>query len=203
MSDIIDVTTTDDSLVVYQTRDLTSTLIVQLPKGHNFGVGAAEEHGGREWMQATLVDGRIGYVLGPSARSHTTLGSMYRRCVQCGNEIKSAAMKCRFCGYILDAELRRELNSEEIPSHAVKYVESQANKALWCGILGLVICAPVLGSMAISSGNDAIATLAQYPHYAGPRGKAQAGRIMGWVDWAFFVIGVLGYIARSLNTVPK
>jgi hypothetical protein len=199
MNDAIEVTTIDDTVAIYQVRDSNSTAIAQVPRGHNIRLGAAEEYGGREWMEATLADGTVGYVLGPSARSHTTLGSMYKRCTQCGKEIKSAALKCRFCGYTLNAQL----NSQEIPGHAVKYVESQANKALWCGILGLFICAPILGSMAISSGNDVIATLAQYPLCAGPRGKAQAGRIMGWIDWAFFVIGLIGFIARTLNTTPK
>jgi hypothetical protein len=203
MSEIVDVTTIDDSLLVYQTRDLSSTLIAKLPGGQNIRLGPPGEHDGREWLEATLADGNVGYVLGPSARSHTTLGSMYKRCIQCGNEIRSAALKCRFCGYILDAQLRREHELQEIPAHAVKYIKSQANKALWCGVFGLVICAPVLGSMAISSGNDAIATLDQYPYYAGPRGKAQAGRIMGWVDWALFVLGILGYMARSIHTGPK
>jgi len=203
MSEIIDVTTTDDSLLVYQARELNSTVIATIPKGQNIRVGAPEEHAGREWLETTLADGSIGYVLGPSARSHTTLGSVYKRCIHCGNEIKSAALKCRFCEYILDSELRREHDSKEIPDHAVKYVKTQANKALWCGVLGLVICAPVLGSMAISRANDAIATLDQYPHYAGPRGKAMAGYIMGCIDWALFVIGLLAYFIKSVNTLPK
>lgn len=68
------VTTTDDMLRVYQDRDLSSTVIVQASKGLDIRLGAATVHEGREWIEATVEDGSAGYILGPSARSHTTMG---------------------------------------------------------------------------------------------------------------------------------
>jgi len=68
------VTTTDDMLQVYQDRDLSMNAVAQLSKGSEIQLGAATMHEGREWMEAILEDGRVGYVLGPSARGHTTLG---------------------------------------------------------------------------------------------------------------------------------
>jgi hypothetical protein len=61
-------------LQVYQNRDLSSAVIAQTPKGHEIQLGDATVHEGREWMEATLEDGSVGYVLGPNARSHTSIG---------------------------------------------------------------------------------------------------------------------------------
>src|SRR5262249_40670446 len=58
-----------------QTRDLSSSVIATLPKGSSIQLGALEESGGQEWIEATLEEGRIGYVLGPSALGHTTPGA--------------------------------------------------------------------------------------------------------------------------------
>jgi hypothetical protein len=67
------VTTTDDDLTLYKERDLSSSVIARVSKGRKIQLGAPELIDGREWMAATL-DNSVGYVLGPSARGHTTLG---------------------------------------------------------------------------------------------------------------------------------
>jgi hypothetical protein len=67
------ITTTDDALQFYQDRDLSSAVIARVPTGLDIQVGAATVREGREWLEATLEDGKAGYILGPSARSHTTL----------------------------------------------------------------------------------------------------------------------------------
>jgi hypothetical protein len=69
------VTASDDTLELYQARDLGSAVIAKLAKGSRIDLGTPIEWNGREWMQATLDDGTVGYVLAPSARSHTTLGA--------------------------------------------------------------------------------------------------------------------------------
>ena len=102
-------------------------------------------------------------------------------------------MKCRFCGTVLNTQLA----GQEIPPALEKQINSQANTALWCGIIGLFICGLILGIVAITNGNKAIRALGQYPQYVGPRGKANAGRIMGWigvVGWALILIARIGSI---------
>jgi hypothetical protein len=104
----VEVTVTEESLPVYQERDLISTVVAHVPRGHGINTRldvVAKDRIGREWMEATLADGTIGYILGTSARGHTTLGLTYKRCLYCGQMIKSAALKCRFCGRTLDAKL--------------------------------------------------------------------------------------------------
>jgi hypothetical protein len=60
-------------LAVYGARDLNSTVICHVPAGSKISLGEAEEFESREWMEATLDDGSAGYILGASARGHTTL----------------------------------------------------------------------------------------------------------------------------------
>jgi hypothetical protein len=67
--------TLDDALQVYQSCDFNSPVVAQLPRGAEIQLGAASEFEGREWLEATLLDGSTGYVLGPSARSHTEVSN--------------------------------------------------------------------------------------------------------------------------------
>jgi len=68
------ITATDDCLQVYSQPDFASPAIAQIPKGESIELGDSAIHEEREWIFATLADGRTGYVLGPSVRSHSTLG---------------------------------------------------------------------------------------------------------------------------------
>jgi hypothetical protein len=65
---------TDDALQIYQDRDLGSPVIADIHKGVEIQFGAQTIHEGRQWIEARLADGAFGYVLGPSARAHTTMG---------------------------------------------------------------------------------------------------------------------------------
>jgi hypothetical protein len=112
----------------------------------------------------------------------------------CGEIIRAEAMKCRFCGHVLDAALE----SHDPPSYILSDIENDAGKALLFGIIGLFICGPVFGSMAISRGNRALRELDNYPLFpGGPRGKANAGRILGWIDWALLALVFLIRIANA------
>jgi len=112
-------------------------------------------------------------------------------CPQCAEIIKKDALKCRFCGRTL-----HELAQQEVPAYVVAEMDSMANQALTYSIIGIFICAPILGSVAISKGNKAIQLMENYPMYVGPRGKAQAGRIIGWIDIILFAIGIIGMLSR-------
>lgn len=68
------VTATDDTVQIYQCRDLDSSVIAHVPQGHQIQLGTAEVFEGREWVEAILEDGTVGYILGPTARGHTTFG---------------------------------------------------------------------------------------------------------------------------------
>ena len=120
-------------------------------------------------------------------------GAGEKHCTRCGEIIRAEAMKCRFCGHILDSALV----SSDPPPDVLAAINSNANSALTMGIIGLVICGPVLGSMAISSGNKALHALDNYPLFlGGPRGKAKAGVILGWLDWILLILAVISNAAR-------
>jgi hypothetical protein len=102
-------------------------------------------------------------------------------------------MKCRFCGNILDSALE----SHVPPSYELAAIQSDATSALTCGIIGLFICGPVLGSIAISKGNKALRALDKFPQFTeGPRGKAKAGVVLGWISWAFIALYVIVMISK-------
>jgi hypothetical protein len=159
--------------------------------GYDFTLG--------KMQPAPPVVAEVGSPLSSAVRSalvaRGALAADEQYCPQCREIIKLAALKCRFCGHVLSSQL----NSQEIPSHVAKEVESQANKALWYGIIGLFICQPILGTMAISSGWKAIETLDRYPLYPGPRGRASAGRVMGWVAWGLFVLAIVGNLSKTFQ----
>jgi hypothetical protein len=67
------VRTLDDTLLVFEDRDLASAVIRQLAEQEEVQLGVESEYGGQQWIAAALPDGLSGYVLGSSALSHTTL----------------------------------------------------------------------------------------------------------------------------------
>jgi len=140
-------------------------------------------------------EGTVAPVAPAQAATRPEPGPGEKYCTQCAEIIKSEAVKCRFCGAALD----QRLSGAEVPSHIMSEISKNASQALTYGILGLCICAPIFGSMAISRGNAALRDLDQYPLYQGPRGKAKAGVVLGWVDWCLFVLVVIGRVASVSN----
>ncbi len=86
------VTTTDGQLQVYRQRDLASA-IAHVPKGVGLRLSDSTVFEEREWMEATLEDGTVGYVLGPAARSHTTLGGSLTTAEEVLKEIETEEPK--------------------------------------------------------------------------------------------------------------
>jgi hypothetical protein len=114
------VTTTDDKLQLYQDRDLCSLILRKIGKGVVVQLGAKSEFEGREWLEA-VVERQAGYVLGPSARSFTTLEDASRpampkvlTCARCGMLHPRTTLRCA-CGYYFTSpERMREDYTREI-----------------------------------------------------------------------------------------
>lgn len=68
------VRTLDDTLQVFQDRDLNSAVVGNFPKDVEIQLGGVSEIEGREWLEATLPNGTTGYLVSASARSHTEIG---------------------------------------------------------------------------------------------------------------------------------
>ncbi len=66
------VRTLDDAIQVFQDRDFDSAVISRVRQGVELQLGATSQVFRREWVEATLPDGICGFVLGATARSHTT-----------------------------------------------------------------------------------------------------------------------------------
>ena len=115
-------------------------------------------------------------------------------CPQCREIIKKEALKCRFCGYILNAQLA----AQEMSPALAREIDKAANTAMWCGIVGLLICGPIFGTIAIVQANKAIREIDMAPQYSGSRSKATAGRVMGIIAWVWFaVVLIISAASRS------
>ncbi len=108
-----------------------------------------------------------------------------RRCPQCAEIIKAEALQCRFCGHVLNAGFKTP------PAALLAQANSDSNQSLGFGIAGILICAPIFGTLAITKANEATHIMDRYPYYPWGRGKANTGRILGICDWVLFVIALL------------
>jgi hypothetical protein len=116
-----------------------------------------------------------------------------RLCESCGCAIKKDALKCRFCGSTGGAPL----NSWTAPPPEVQaQINDLAGSALGYGIGCFFCLGPILATIAITRGNKAIRMLEGYPAGAGG-GKARAGVVLGWINWAIFVIYILATISAA------
>jgi hypothetical protein len=102
-----------------------------------------------------------------------------KACPYCGEAILKAAKKCRHCKEILSPALR------SARERASKGSQSKAGRdALICGIVGLIICQPILGPMAIVKGTQA--------HKAKvDTGMGTAGIVLGILDCLVFLVYLL------------
>ena len=69
---------------------------------------------------------------------------------------------------------------------------ARSSKAVWalvCGIIGLFCFGIILGPVAIVLGRQA-------QREGSPGGMARAGEILGYVDLALFVVGVIYLVSR-------
>jgi predicted RNA-binding Zn-ribbon protein involved in translation (DUF1610 family) len=143
----------------------------------------------------------------------------YRECPFCAEKIKVSAKKCRYCGEILDRELRmavkREKTQEAIRRMLVFKKEAGGAKAsLICGILGLAfswgLLGFVLGPLAIMLGVGAKGELKKFPMLKGKE-WANIGIILGAIGivlslaFIFFLAGVYTEIFKELreNNQPR
>ncbi len=112
-------------------------------------------------------------------------GEELKACPFCAEKIKASAVKCRYCGQILDQELKVTLEAGR-PKGEVK----EANEALIMSIIGLFCFGIILGPIAISKGTKALNIIKGDPGYTG-KGKATAGIVIGIIDLVGWLLGII------------
>ena len=77
-----------------------------------------------------------------------------RPCPACGEEIKKKAAKCRFCGEIFDASLKRKSNSRRGANSPTADLGKRFLGSMADGLAGMVFVGPGFGLMAAGGGFD-------------------------------------------------
>lgn len=143
-------------------------------------------------------------VSAPGARAAqplTKIAENERTCPLCAKVIKKAAMKCRFCGALLHPLLILQHEQENIPDDVLAQARDNANKAVWCGVLGVflffapivaLMAIPIVAPTAIAAGHEALRALRRHPAYVTPlRGRARFGIAMGWIGLTIFLLTMI------------
>ena len=116
-----------------------------------------------------------------------------KRCLKCQAPYADGDTSCPQCGstsFMNEAAMGvlTELAGNRTGS---KPKDSGARAALIWGLVGFLICGPVLGTVAIVKGLAARQAIARDPGSRETMGTANAAIIMGIVDWVVFVLGVI------------
>jgi hypothetical protein len=132
-----------------------------------------------------------------------------KRCPFCGKEIKSVAVKCRFCGEFLDDDESKPARGrgDESAEKAVKWLIpiGRSGWAVASGYLGLLSCFPfiglVFGILAVITGILAFRHSKRNPRMGG-RGRAVFGILFGILGICFWGIGI-GVLTHNYLTGTK
>jgi hypothetical protein len=103
-----------------------------------------------------------------------------RQCVACHAEISVYAEVCDDCFAI---------NTPDGLYHGPKTTFAPARDAFILSLVGLFICGPVLGPMAISRGNKALEPIRRDPRLGG-EGLAIAAIVIGVLDLLFWLVAL-------------
>ncbi len=130
-------------------------------------------------------------------------------CPYCAEEIPDGVQKCTVCGEQLAGVAdnpspagpgqppRPRPRPQRNPQEAVDLAgaQSKAKNALIFGIVGLLCCGVIFGPLAIIHGKQANEVFRRYGKPS--NGMATAGFVLGIIDVAFFVLGIVINLAAS------
>jgi hypothetical protein len=125
-----------------------------------------------------------------------------KSCPACGESIAAAAKKCRFCGEIFDAELRRISAPQPSGAERMLVPVGRPISAIASGYLALFGIIPGCGLPfsigAIITGLVALKTIKKDPQLSGSV-RAWFGIIVGTVMTLISLIGIVAFFMESYS----
>jgi predicted RNA-binding Zn-ribbon protein involved in translation (DUF1610 family) len=117
-------------------------------------------------------------------------------CPKCGEMILAGARKCRYCGAIFDATLRKDIGDD--PAIRLLLPVGRSGWAIAAGYLGLISVLIFPAPFALLAGILAIREMRRDPRKHG-MGRAVFGIIMGGIGTAFLLLGLIGFVGTALH----
>jgi hypothetical protein len=122
-------------------------------------------------------------VVGDEVAAGTSSADATRDCPMCGERIKAAATRCRYCGEALNSRGTSRAGS----------APHRGGMILAFGIIGLLICLP-FGIAAWVMGNNDLREIEAGRMDPAGAGLTRSGRILGIVACCFAVVGIVGNV---------
>ena len=141
----------------------------------------ASDSGGSDFRSGDAFDTTVGRSSGGAVES----GAM-KPCPMCGEQIRAAAVRCRYCGDTFGQPRRAARGTSHLAPHRGAII-------LVFGLLGLTVCG-LFAPFAWVMGNTDLAEIRAGRMDPAGEGMTQAGRVIGMIGTGLIILSVAAIV---------